>query len=179
MENWKTVKGFENYEVSTYGKVRRKNCEITYVNGLICNYKEKILKLEKAKSNKFGKHYLRVTLSSKNKVKRFQVHRLVAKTFLPNMDNKPCVNHLDGNPENNNINNLKWCTYSENERHSYDDLGKINNNRELSEEAVKDILANAKKGVNHANRGNCLFFSKKYNVDRSTILNVLNKRYYV
>ena len=52
------------------------------------------------------------------------IHRLVAETFIENPENKPCVNHIDGNKHNNNINNLEWCTYSENERHSIDVLGK-------------------------------------------------------
>ena len=58
----------------------------------------------------FGNGYLRVGLSKDGKPKQFLVHRLVAEAFLPNPDNLPVVNHKDGNPSNNNVSNLEWCT---------------------------------------------------------------------
>ena len=64
--------------------------------------------------------YPRITLM-KNGVKlRRSVHRLVAEAFIPNPSNKPEINHIDGNKNNNHINNLEWVTHSENIRHSYD-----------------------------------------------------------
>lgn len=157
----------------------------TYINGYNRSYRiytdgevwsvrsGKFLKQESSKG------YKRVTLSINGKTKRFQVHRLVAMYFIENPLNKPCVNHIDGDKENNELKNLEWCTYSENERHSYDVLDKLNTNRKLSELNVIDIRNNCIKGINHNNRGNVLDFMIKYKVVKKTILNILNNKYYV
>lgn len=179
MEIWKKINGFENYEISNFGRVKRNKSIVAYKNGLNCNHKERILIPENTNTNKKGLSYKRVTLSKNNITKRFLVHRLVALYFLENNENKLCVNHIDGNPSNNNILNLEWVTHSENEKHSYDVLGKINSNRKLKEFDLIDIMQNCIKGINHNDRGNVLDFMVKYKVDRSTILNVLNKKYYV
>lgn len=63
--------------------------------------------------------YHEVLLSENGKTKNYLVHRLIAKTFIKNPDNKPFVNHKDGNKLNNSIENLEWCTRSENTTHSY------------------------------------------------------------
>ena len=95
---------------------------IVYSNGSIYNKRLKRFQaIEKTKiTDRRKKHYHRVSI----KRKHYQVHRLVAMCFIPNPDNKPCVNHIDGNTENNNVSNLEWCSYSENELHSYRALGK-------------------------------------------------------
>lgn len=174
MEIWKKIKGFENYEISNLGRVRRNECTIIYSNGQVCKYKLKYLKLEKNKGNNLG-FYKRVTICVNNKPKRFLVHRLVAEYFIPNPNEKRCVNHIDGNPSNNIISNLEWCTHQENERHSYDTLGKINANRKANKLQVEDILLTGKKGLN----GNVNMLMQKHNLSRNVVLNIINKKYYV
>jgi hypothetical protein len=156
----------------------------TYVNGYERNYRIYIDgEVWSVRSGKFlkqenSKGYKRITLSIKGKIERFQVHRLVAMYFIENPLNKPCVNHIDGDKENNELRNLEWCTYSENEKHSYDVLSKLNPIRKLSELNVIDIRENCVKG-SFLFPGNVKDFMSKYNVDRCTILNVLNNKYYV
>lgn len=163
MEFWKDVEGYQGvYKVSNLGRVK----SLKY-------NKERFLKQEKSKG------YKRVSLSKNNEVQRYLVHRLVANYFIINAHDKKCVNHINGDKLNNYANNLEWCTHSENERHSYDVLGKINQNRKLTKQAIKDIKENCIKGVNHLKKGNVSEFMIKYNVDRTTILNVYNKKYYV
>ena len=97
-ELWRPVVGFEGlYDVSNLGRVRSLNYNKTG--------RCKLLKLTKN-----GSGYLNVHLSKDGKAKIFLVHRLVAKTFIPNPNNLPFVNHKDENPLNNCVENLEWCT---------------------------------------------------------------------
>lgn len=102
MEQWKQVKNYEMYEISSYGRVR-KNYQ---------NEKSKILKFDVINGG-----YLRVTLSKDGKTKRFVVHRLVAQHFLDNPNNYPEINHIDNNRANNHLDNLEWCTPLMNAQH--------------------------------------------------------------
>lgn len=116
-EIWKDIKGYEKfYQVSNFGRVKslqRKH---------YCPKKDEIIIIEKEKIIKayMVKGYMSVVLTSNNKSKTFLVHRLVAKTFITNIENKPEVNHKDGNKLNNCVENLEWCTKSENIQHAFD-----------------------------------------------------------
>ena len=159
-EIWKPVACNKNYEVSNFGNIR--------------NLKGHLLSQH---DNGYG--YKNVMLYETSKRKVYYVHRLVAEAVIENPENQSEVNHLDGNKGNNILSNLEWCTSSENERHSYDELGKINGNRKLSDEAVEDIINNCSKQVKGVSKSNVIDFMIKYRASRGTILNILNKKYYV
>jgi hypothetical protein len=83
------------------------------------------------------------------------LHRLKAITFIPNPENKPQVNHKDGNKLNNDLNNLEWTTISENIQHSYDNGRTIKKGSDhwnygtTAKESTKKLMAEAKMGINH------------------------------
>ncbi len=64
--------------------------------------------------------YPRVNLCKNGEDKKYFVHRLIAQAFIPNPDNKPCINHKNGTKTDNRIENLEWCTKGENNKHAYD-----------------------------------------------------------
>ena len=119
-EVWKDVKGYEGlYQISNYGKLkslerkykkvdRRTNKEYLYIQ------KERILKKRIDK-----KGYIHYDLNKDGITKEYKAHRLVAQAFIPNIYNKKQINHKDMNKLNNNVENLEWCTNSENQLHSY------------------------------------------------------------
>jgi hypothetical protein len=120
-EIWKPIKGYEGlYEVSNTGKVKSIERTFTGKDGVTKSVHERILVLSLSMITK--KHPIArytVELWKDNKRKRISIHRIVAITFLPNLEGKPQVNHIDGNPKNNNIENLEWATNSENVKHAY------------------------------------------------------------
>lgn len=127
-EIWKDIKGYEGlYQVSSEGRVKSKAR-----NG---NWKEKILKPVKTKDN-----YFIVGLCKNGKSKNKRINRLVAEAFIPNPENKPEVNHIDGNKHNNKISNLEWVTTKENIVHAY----KIGLNSK--EKNVSSLKEYAKRG---------------------------------
>ena len=89
-------------------------------------------KVYSKKTNKFikpsigSKGYFQVCLTVDGKKRTVKVHRIVAETFIPNPEGKPQVNHIDGNKRNNCVENLEWCTNSENQIHSYRVIGNEN-----------------------------------------------------
>jgi hypothetical protein len=99
-----------------------------YVGLYKINIHGRIIKLSTGRILRPSDHggYLRVTLFNKDmRYKRFLLHRLIMTSFVPNPENKPQVNHINGIKNDNRIENLEWCTGSENVKHSYSVLKKI------------------------------------------------------
>lgn len=114
-EIWKDVKGYEGiYQVSNKGRIKSLERTINYGNRLY-HKKETFMKQVLDKRG-----YPCVKLNKDNCVKGISFHRIVAQTFIPNPNNKPQVNHKDGNKLNNCVENLEWVTCLENVNHAFE-----------------------------------------------------------
>ena len=81
-------------------------------------YSRKFRKLKKMKQSRDSNGYKNINLWNNGKGKTYNVHRLVAETYIPNPDNLPEVNHKDEDKTNNNVANLEWSTHADNVQHS-------------------------------------------------------------
>lgn len=115
-EKWKDIIGYEGlYKVSDKGRVL--SVKRTVKCGK-CGTREMSERILKTALHRDG--YELVYLSDKGFQKTTHVHRLVAKSFIQNPERKRTVNHIDGNKENNKVENLEWATHSENMIHAWD-----------------------------------------------------------
>ena len=132
-EIWVDIKGYEGlYQVSNQGRVKR-----LYKNG----------KIRILKPSLDNNGYLYVTLSKNNKPKIFKLHRLIAINFIPNPENKPCIDHINTIRTDNRVENLRWVTKKEN---SNNPLSKINISKSHTgfkhSDETKDKLSKSHKG---------------------------------
>lgn len=108
METWKDINDYEGlYRVSSEGNV-------------FSIRSNKVLKQGKTSKASNGSYYFKVDLCKNGKQESALIHRLVAQAFILNPENKPQVNHIDGNKLNNSVENLEWCTREENQQHAWE-----------------------------------------------------------
>jgi len=159
-ELWKPIKGYPKYYISNQGRIWSEHTK-QFIRPHLRNKKED--------------SYLKVGLTNEEGPKTLVYHRLLAEAFIPNPENKCCVNHKDGNKLNNNLDNLEWVTYSENSIHAVETgLSPIGSDRTtaiLSDDDILEIAEELKKGKRSFSS-----IARDYNVDSSTIRHIYNKR---
>lgn len=166
-EVWKEIDGFNGYYVSNLGRVKstKQNKNIILKNRTITPNK----------NNKYYLPYQQVVLYLDGKQNTKMIHRLVAEAFILNIDNKPQVHHIDNNVKNNNVNNLEWCTPSENVNYTLgyrkENRGVDNNKSKLNEEDVIKIRYLYSNG-NITQRE----LAKMFNVTQPNIKEIVNFR---
>lgn len=165
-EIWKDIKGFEGiYQVSDLGRIRsldrlklNKHNSYTKVKGCIIKSFKK-------------KGYPSVSLSIYNTKKTFSVHRLVADSFILNLENKREVNHINGIKTDNRVNNLEWVSSKENIKHAYkmglmkNKFGEKHHGCKLTEDQVIKIKYDLKE-LSHSE------IAKMFNVNPSRISSI-------
>lgn len=115
IEVWKDILGYEGYyQISNLGNVRSLDRYVRNGKGTVRFVPGKLRKLDLLADG-----YLGISLEKEGRVKYFKIHRLVAEAFIPNPENKPEVNHKDGDKTNPTVNNLEWATRSDNMDHAW------------------------------------------------------------
>lgn len=140
MEKWineiPTLEHLTGYKINTKGEV------FSYLKPTVGKGRIIADQGKKLKPFKTNKGYLKVTIRNKN----LSVHRLVAMAFIDNPLNKPQINHIDGNKENNEVSNLEWVTNSENHKH------KMDNNLNVAPKGEEHYLYGKKGDKHHSSR---------------------------
>ena len=165
MEEWKDVVGYEEYfQISNFGRVFSKRTNKILIQGI----------------SKSGYYVLSTRIGGKRGIcKCFKVHRLVAMAFIPNNDNKPFVNHKDGNKLNPCVDNLEWCTAKENSVHAWENelcisvKGTAQKSSKLKE---SDVIYCRNNYIPRSKQFGTGGLAKKFNVNHSIISNLLNRK---
>ncbi len=114
-EEWRDIKDFEGlYRISNYGRVKS-------LERYRKSYSKPVYVPEKIRRNGYDKNGYQILPLNKNSKKYVRkIHRLVAEAFIPNPENKPCVDHINCQVDDNRVENLRWATIVENNKYCYD-----------------------------------------------------------
>ena len=165
-EIWRDIVGYEGrYQVSNYGRAKS-----------FCSGKARILKPIRRADG-----YVNIGLHKKGETPHRAIHILVAQAFIPNPDNKPFVNHIDGDKTDNRVENLEWCTPSENVIHVHKmrlihvSKGTKHYKAQLTPDEVRYIREHH---VPYNHEFGATALGKKFNVHPQVVLDVVNRKTY-
>ncbi|EPT8324471.1 HNH endonuclease [Providencia rettgeri] len=174
--DWRKVVGLSGaYEVNSQGKVRSLPKKVVRSNGTIQRFKGTVLSIF---NNSSGYPCVRISDSETGKRFILRCHRAVAEAFIPNPDNKPEVNHIDGDKSNSDLSNLEWVTPKENRKHAWDiglrntshlpnKIGEEKINAKLTDEKVIEMRKLRLSGMTFGS------IASIYNVSKNTCINAI------
>lgn len=169
-EVWKDVVGYEGlYQVSNTGKIRGLD-RLSSCNQFVSG------KIKEQRHDKDG--YLKVTLCKDGNKKCHSVHRLVATAFIPNPNDFPVINHKDENPQNNNVDNLEWCTVKYNTNYGTCIQRRVAKTRgkRTDDKRCKTIYQYSNEGILINTFLSIGDASRSLNIRKSTIKDILHGR---
>lgn len=164
-EIWKVIPGFDGlYEASNLGRIRSK----ARIRRSGVPLRGRVLKPTVSRGG-----YLQVALTNMDGIRKdMKVHRLVAMAFLSNPENKEQVNHKNGVRNDNRLENLEWCTCSENHRHAFDVLGKVASKPMLNKPATTRKLTREQVEAIKSDTRAQTAIARDYGVSQQTISNI-------
>lgn len=176
-ETWKEIENSDYYAISDKGRIKRLEHSVwSSWNNSYSTFKEKLLT---PNNNNTKGYYRQAVKYIDGTIVIESIHRLVARMFIEN-DNpmvKNQINHIDGNKSNNCVENLEWCSQSENMRHRIDTLdsknwrqGETSPLSKLNDKKVIEIVELLNKGVKRS------IITKQYNIAKSTISEIVAGR---
>lgn len=171
-EEWKELLGYEGiYLISSYGRIKSISRQVDIGKGKLRWYFGRDMRLSPN-----TKGYLQIVLVNRKGIRKTdRVHRLVAKTFIPNPDNKSFINHKDLNKKNNYYCNLEWCTHQENLEHAWRN-GKLRKGVDIpSSKLTEEQVLQIRKQYLLKQRG-VLALTREFRITRKTVANIIYYR---